>query len=188
MERFLGGDEQVNYAKLKQRFKSLFIDYLLISGYAVSLMGVTVGFCLIVYHKIPRSSSIALQFIAFALMILPVFVYFVITESGKARASIGKRKAKIHILYQNSEFASSLLRNLIKLLPWQLAHMAVIEGVYSASVSPFVIICYGLSVILPIIYIAIVFVRKDHKSIPDLIAHTVVVSDETGSDADVAVC
>src|ERR1035437_5594024 len=110
----------MDYAKLKQRFKSLFIDYLLISGYAVFLFGAFTGICLIIYHKIPRYSSITAQFLAFGLMILPVYAYFVITESGKARASIGKRKAKIHIQFQRNEITSSLLRNLIKLLPWQL--------------------------------------------------------------------
>jgi uncharacterized RDD family membrane protein YckC len=177
----------MNYAKMKQRFKSLFIDYLLISGYAVFLFGVFTGVCLIVYQRIPRYSPIAAQFIAFALMILPVFVYFVITESGKARASIGKRKAKIHIQYQRGEITSALLRNLIKLLPWQCAHMAVIEGVYQEYTSPFVIIFYILSVVLSMVYVLLAVFRKDHKSVPDLVAHTVVLADEMKQDADAAV-
>ncbi len=45
--------------------------------------------------------------------------------------SIGKQKAELKLYYTNKTFGSSLVRNVIKFLPWQLGHMGAIRGIYT---------------------------------------------------------
>jgi uncharacterized RDD family membrane protein YckC len=167
----------MNHATLIERFKSLFYDYLVILFYAISLGIFTFSFYSFILDGIPEFNSIESHLISFFLMIFPVYLYFVITEMGAKRASFGKRIAKIKIESLNAHWSVIPLRNLLKLCPWQLGHMAVIEGIYFGFNSLFVYITYGLAVVLPIIYIITVSVRKDHRGIIDLLTHTIVIKE-----------
>lgn len=167
----------MNAAKLSARFKSLFIDYLVITAYAIVLFALNISVHFIVFGGIRKFSSMESHVISFIMLVFPVFFYFFITESKGKYASIGKRYSKIHIDYKRVGSFSSIIRNILKLLPWQLAHIAVIEGIYNDFSSLFVMVCYILSLILPLVYILMVLFRKDHRHLPDLLAGSIVVAD-----------
>jgi uncharacterized RDD family membrane protein YckC len=59
---------------------------------------------------------------------LPVWLYFAFTESGPRQASLGKRWLGIRVSGLDGErldFKTALLRTFVKLLPWELTHVAI---------------------------------------------------------------
>lgn len=65
-------------------------------------------------------------------LLVPVVLYFIVTESSKKHASLGKRKMQIWVASTISEtvgFWQIVLRNTIKFLPWQTAHMMIFHGI-----------------------------------------------------------
>jgi hypothetical protein len=77
-----------------------------------------------------------------------------------------------YVNFSKTPLASSILRNALKFLPWQLAHMAVIGGVYDGFESPNLLI---VTLVLPVIYVAMVVLRKDHRHIADIVSGSYVV-------------
>jgi uncharacterized RDD family membrane protein YckC len=59
---------------------------------------------------------------------IPVWLYFAILESSPWRATIGKRILGLQVVDSSSQtqirFPRSLLRTIVKLLPWELVHLA----------------------------------------------------------------
>ena len=162
-------------APLKMRFKALCIDYLCIVVYLVLLFGVAMICYKILFDDFPQFSALQSQLIAFVTSVLPVFVWFAIMESKGEFKSFGKRIVGIqvkYVKYGNNPIKSSILRNALKFLPWQLAHMAVIDGIYEGFESPNLLI---VSLILPVIYVTMVIIRKDHRHIPDILSGSYVV-------------
>lgn len=161
-------------AGLKLRIKALFIDYLSIILYLGILFAVTMGIYHLFFQGIPEFTEQKSQWISLLTTVLPVTVYFTIKECGKSFASFGKKKVGLKVIYLKNPIIGSTIRNIMKFLPWQLAHMAVIRGIYNGFESHYVTIFYTLSILLPIIYIMMVMVRKDHRHIPDLLAKSYV--------------
>lgn len=68
-------------------------------------------------------------------------------------------------------FGASLVRNIIKFLPWQLGHIGTIRGIYTNfdTVSIIFTIC---STVLAIVLLVMGLVRRDKRHLGDLIAGT----------------
>ena len=165
----------IKIAPLKLRFKALFIDYLCIVAYLLVLMGVAMACYKLFFGKVPEFTVMQSQLVAFFTSVLPVMGWFAFVESRKDFASLGKRKVGIQVKYVKfgkNPIVSSILRNALKFLPWQLAHMAVIGGVYDGFESPNLMI---VTLVLPVIYIAMVVLRKDHRHIADIVSGSYVV-------------
>ena len=166
-------------AALKKRFLALLIDFSTIIGYAVILFGINMFIYFVILDGIPNFSELGMNLISL-ILIVPVVVYSVIMESGKKHGTLGKRKMKIRVASVNSQAVriyQIILRNIIKFLPWQLAHMVIFHGfAVNWQLTPFWMGLLILTDILPLIWIAFLF-RKDHRGIHDLIANTVVVDD-----------
>ena len=119
----------IKIAPLKLRFKALFIDYSCIVAYLLVLMGVAMACYRLFFVEVPAFTALQSQLIAFFTSVLPVMGWFAFMESRNDFASLGKRKVGIQVKYvkfDKNPLASSILRNALKVLPWQLAHMAVI--------------------------------------------------------------
>lgn len=158
----------------KLRIKALFIDYLCIVLYLLILFALTMGIYFIFFDGIPEFTEKSSQWIAFVTTVLPVTIYYTYKESGESSASLGKKKAGLRVKYLRNPIIGSIIRNVFKFLPWQLGHMAVIRGIYSGFDSYYVIIFYGLAILLPIIYIGMTLVRNDNRHISDLLANSYV--------------
>lgn len=64
------------------------------------------------------------------LTVVPYLGYLVLTERGTGHATWGKRRAGLVVAGADGaspETAGIVLRNLIKVLPWQLGHMAALR-------------------------------------------------------------
>lgn len=118
----------LNSASLSSRVFAFGYDYLLISSYLV-ILGLF-GFLMVQYVS-PNgwadffSSPLRADLLAFSTTILPVALYFSLTESSPHQASWGKLKRglKVESVVGNKlSFPQAFSRSLLKLLPWQIAH------------------------------------------------------------------
>ncbi|MFV0464662.1 MAG: RDD family protein [Lachnospiraceae bacterium] len=161
-------DNNINF---KQRLVELMIDYIYIIAYLLVLLGFSMGFYYCVLGEIPAFKEINLQLLVFLCSVLPVILFFSITDFNKG--SIGKNKARLRLYYNHKSFKSSLLRNIFKFLPWHLAHMGVIHGMYSNFDWLSLALTY-VSMVFAIIMLLMGLLRKDKRHIGDLIAGTQV--------------
>ena len=73
---------------------------------------------------------------------------------------------------------ASLIRNVIKFLPWQLGHMGTIHGFYSDF--DVLSIILSISATLLAVLLLAITIFKDKKKLEDLLAHTQVQQKVTG--------
>jgi uncharacterized RDD family membrane protein YckC len=118
------------------------------------------------------------------ILVLPVGIYLFATESSRRQATVGKRVLRMRVVALDGSRASGwriLVRTIVKLLPWELAHFFVWHTVDIASrggaVEFPVWLTVGLVVadVLPVIYILVVLLQRDRRGPHDLIAGTRVV-------------
>lgn len=125
------------------------------------------------------SSPYSAELTGFLLLTLPFGLYFAICEASSWSASIGKRVMKLRVVDSSTgkqlRFSQSLLRNAIKFLPWELAHLAIWHAFVFASGLQYVAMgALTLSYILIIAYI-VGLVRRRHRTMYDWCSHTKVV-------------
>lgn len=109
----------------------------------------------------------------------PAWLYFALCEQSARQATVGKRVFGLIVRGVAGDrigFGRGLLRAVIKLLPWELAHLTVNlptsmwyepEPEFRAGF----IVVYALLVIYP----ALVLLTRRRQSLHDLVAKTVVV-------------
>ncbi len=160
-----------NDIPLSKRLKELFIDYIFIIGYLAILFSITITMYFVIFESIPEFSESKTQLIALFTSVIPIILIFSLLDYKKG--SIGKRKAGLKLYYNNKTFVSSLIRNIIKFLPWQLGHLATIHGMYS-NYDALAIIISILSIVLALTLLMMVIMRKDKRHLGDLLAKTQV--------------
>ncbi len=116
-----------------KRIMAFFADYLFIAVYGGLLVGVMFllrTFAGINPGKLPPGPSIVLDFILFS---LPVMLYFIIMENKKG-GTIGKQLFELRVGSVNGGKAPAntiLARNIIKFLPWHIAHVGIRVFIYN---------------------------------------------------------
>ena len=112
-----------------RRSLAFLIDYLLIAGYALLLLGAALLLTQVSGGEISLVDPVTGQVIGFLTLTLPVFLYFYLLENGKCRATLGKRRMGLQVMATREEGGAPgrriLLRNLLKFLPWEMAHTGV---------------------------------------------------------------
>lgn len=154
---------------LKQRLKELLIDYICILIYLVILFGITMGIYLVILKDIPEFNELQSQLVAIFTSVVPIILIFSFLDYTKG--SIGKRKAGLKLYYTNKTFCASLLRNIVKFLPWQLGHIGTIHGMYT-NFDILAITFMICSMALALIILIMGLVRSDKRHLGDLIART----------------
>jgi uncharacterized RDD family membrane protein YckC len=162
------------HAPLTKRFLALWLDYLLILGYMAVLFAVNLLIYLVFLGGIPAYDELGMNLISLTL-IVPVILYSILAESGRRHATFGKAKAKLTVVSSAAgpiRLWQIILRNLVKFLPWQLAHIAIFHSMaLQWEFSPLwtgVMVCVEL---LPFLWVGLLF-RKDRRGIHDLLAKT----------------
>lgn len=173
------------FANLRLRIAAFLLDYLIIAAYIIVLIVVSVLLGLGPLRQAfqglfanPNSSELS----AFLLLVLPVILYFALFESSTWQATCGKRKVGLRVTDTHGErlsFARSLVRSLIKFLPWELTHACLwrIPGWPFNPQTPSPIISAGLVLVWVIAgaYVISLLVSKKHQTLYDLIAGSYVV-------------
>ncbi|KAF1305205.1 RDD family protein [Candidatus Enterococcus willemsii] len=165
-----------NVGNLKRRLLVLGIDYLFILLWAGFLFIIMMS----LYYflgSIPTFNEWRMNLLSLT-MFGPVFIYSLVTETSNQHATIGKSWMKLVVNSTNNQpirFRQILVRNIIKYLPWQYAHMLIFRGfALNWELDPFWLGMFVLTYILPISWFVVVVIRKDHRGIHDLVAHTIV--------------
>ncbi|WP_207706983.1 RDD family protein [Alkalibaculum sporogenes] len=170
-----GDKENLEAPGIALRCKELFLDWLFISAYLLLLLIITLTNYLLIFNEIPVFTNVQSQLIAAFTSIVPLIIIFSIMEGKKHFASWGKRKTNLKVIYKGNPMKGSIIRNTLKFLPWQFGHMSTINGIYNDFDSPFSLVSLSLSITLAIVYILMVFVRKDNRHIADLLSGSTVV-------------
>jgi uncharacterized RDD family membrane protein YckC len=173
--------ETADYAGLGRRLLAFVYDYILIAIY----IGVIVGMILFVpplngFFMGIFTEAVPSDIAAFLLLILPVILYFGLSE-GSARASTwGKRRVGLRVVSKEGKpigVGRALLRSGIKFLPWQFGHTAVFQSLYAGeSFSMGILVLFTLAYGLAIAYLIYLWRRPDHRTPYDLLAGTVVIT------------
>lgn len=162
------------------RLLAFAIDYTVIAVYGVLLFGLSTWISSSTGLHIKGSPVIG-QLIGFLTVTIPVFLYFYLAEKGNHKATIGKRMRKLCVTNSEEHVQRPvLIRNLIKFIPWEIAHAGVHwmkyyerEGIENPMWVWFLLIIPQLIVIA---YIISILQSKGHGSFYDHIAGTRVVS------------
>lgn len=109
---------------------------------------------------------------------LPAWSYFTLSDCSDRGSTPGKRLLGIRLRsrsHQGISFGRALLRTAVKLLPWELAHIAAFAlsadlSQFSASQS----IGIGLANVLWLTYLLVAVITKGKRSIHDFVAGTEV--------------
>jgi uncharacterized RDD family membrane protein YckC len=165
-------------APMRFRFLAMAIDYLVFIIYGVVLFGLSFLFKPLLTELFTTSAEVA-QLTGFVLITLPVIMYFVLGESSKGMGSIGKRKLGLAVADHKGErlrIFRSLIRNLIKFTPWELAHFAIwrlrFPTGFSESFLVGILIMVNVTVL---VFIFCPFLNKNRKSLYDYLAGTKVI-------------
>lgn len=160
---------------IKTRVKELIYDWLFICLYLLGLFSVTMFIYLVIIERIPDFNSLQSQSIATLTTVVPLILIFTIMEGRRPYASYGKRKMNLTVVYKGNPMIGSLVRNSLKLLPWQFGHMSTISGIYNGFDTVFSIVFFSLSMGLSLLYITMAFFSKNNRHLADLIAGSTVV-------------
>ncbi len=164
---------------LTRRIIAFSIDYVLILFYAGLLFLSSLLFQYLSAKEFGDPGPLNGQLIGFFLLTLPVFLYFFFSEKSKQKGTIGKRITNIQVeIVENKPTATQQLfvRNLIKFLPWEIAHTGVHWVIsYSRNNEQTPIWVYTLLIIpqvVMIFYFITILKTKGNGSFYDKIAGT----------------
>ena len=162
----------INPISFKKRMLEFLFDYLFILAYLVLLFIGSMLIYIIFFNGVPEFTEIQSQWLVFFTSVLPITLLFTFLDY-KDNGSFGKVKAGLELVFQKKTVQASLIRNVIKFLPWQLGHMGTIHGFYS----DFDMLSISLSISatsLAVSLLAMTVFRKDKRHLGDLLAHTQV--------------
>lgn len=159
-------------------------DYLVIAGYIVVLSIVTS----LVWQSVggtpdtTQGGAWRYDLLAFVTLVLPVILYFALSEASRAQATLGKRRVGLRVETVEGHRLStgrSLLRSSLKFVPWQIAHTSLfhVPGWPMAPEAPpaWVLGGFVLAFGLVAAYLAGLFVSPIHQTPYDRAAGTRVV-------------
>ena len=161
---------------LKRRFIAFVIDYLVILLYATFLWGLSLWLYKPFDISSIRISPVEGQVLGLVSLTIPVFLYHYLMESSSKMGTIGKLKMGIQVAANKR--SQVFWRNLIKFLPWELAHLGVHQIRYFSNQEAEAPIWIWLFLLLPqllvIMYLITIFRTKGTSSLYDRLAGTTV--------------
>ena len=161
-----------------KRILAFFIDYLVGVVYALLLYIVSISF----FDSNELNENVSYdpvlgQLIGFFSLTLPVFLYSFLTENSNWRSTLGKKLQKLIVeSHTVNRFEAILKRNILKYLPWEIAHTGIHWLFYFDSINAQTPTWVWLLLILPqvtiIFYMAGILVKHGKQSLYDIIAKT----------------
>lgn len=160
-----------NDIPVQMRLKELLLDYLVILVYLFVLFLINLFIYGFIIGHVPEFNQRQSQLLATFTSVLPIVLIF--SYFDYQGGTIGKKRSGLHLYYKKLTYGKSLLRNIIKFLPWQLGHLGVIRGMYTEFDAGSIILT-NLSLLLLVIMLGMGLFRKDKRHLGDLIAGTQV--------------
>lgn len=162
----------MNQIPIQLRLKELLVDYVVILAYLVALFIVNLLIIWLFFDELPDYSEIQSQLIATCTSVIPIILIFSYLDFYR-NGSIGKQVTGLKLVFEKRRFRSSLLRNVIKFLPWQLGHLGVIHGMYT-DFDMMAITIANAGTLLAVVLLCMGLFRKDKRHLGDFIAGTKV--------------
>ncbi len=160
------------------RLRASLWDYLVIVGWIAVLTVAGLG----VRARLPpapeQPSLLATDAMAFGFSVLPVLVYLTVTEARPAQATWGKRRGGLLVVGPGGRrpgWGRAAARNAVKLLPWQLAHIAVARLILGVDDVVTIVVTDGLAIVIPVVSVAMVVLDPQRRALHDRVAGTRVV-------------
>lgn len=160
------------------RVKASLIDYLVIVAWLLVLTGLS----LIVQPLLPPATGpqdvYLTDLTVFAMTVFPVWLYLTLTEASAAAGTLGKHLAGLRVRSADSGragFARAAARNAIKLLPWQLGHVAVARFILGVQFE-LAIVVDVVAVLLAVATMVVAVRDPGRRALHDLIAGTRVIA------------
>jgi len=147
---------------LAKRVLAFAFDYVLVGLYAfglyvlVTMSGLDKSIGGFIAHAPFRG-----QLVGFLLLTLPVVFYFVSLEKSSQGATLGKRILRLRVLVDTrgrDAGKAVLIRNVLKFLPWEIAHFGVHQLMYFEGYEPETPLWVWTALILPQLVMFIYFV------------------------------
>ncbi|HEY5537449.1 MAG TPA: RDD family protein [Acetobacterium sp.] len=167
-------EKQIKKDILIRRFAALFIDYIILCVYA----GILFLFSPMVGPLFQKSAGQS-EILGLILLVIPAFLYFSIFEASKIKATPGKMLFHVKVVkIDKTTFSikNSFLRSFVKLLPWEIAHFALWQIIFSNRdflfFPEFLLV---IANILLVIYVGFPFFNRRARAIHDIAAHTKLV-------------
>src|SRR5690625_998525 len=179
MENTWLGEGIMSYVPLKKRIYAFLLDWLVITVYGIFVVG-TISFVFRPYIEPLFSSSPATaELTGFFMITLPVSLYFILCECSKWQGTLGKRKMGIRVVDrfgQRIGIVRSVVRTVIKFLPWEVAHFGIWQLILPSTLSEMTVLIILNAVNLAIlVYLLIPLTNKRKKNIYDWSAGTMVI-------------
>lgn len=165
------------FAGLTLRLPAIALDFLVIAAYAAILAAVSLLLDRLTGFAQRLNSALAVDVLAFLMLILPVILYFSLQEGSPWQATLGKRRMGVEVVDSRGgrlSLGRALLRSAIKFLPWQLAHSAVLQIRYGND-SRSVIVLTILAQLLVIVYLLSPLLDKQRRAPYDFLAGSRVI-------------
>lgn len=113
------------------------------------------------------------------LVSVPAWAYFIAAEVVGSGRTIGKRVLGLRTIRlggQAPELPAAVTRTAVKLLPWELIHLAFFAlSIRFGELAPIQVVVGGAAYVLMFVYLAVALRTGGARSIPDLVASTRVV-------------
>jgi len=168
------------------RLRAFAWDYLVVLGYLLALTGVGV---LLTFGPVGTAwtdmmeDPVRADLVAFGGAVLPVVLYFALSESSTAGATWGKRRVGLVVAAVASGTrpgrGRALVRNGLKFLPWQMAHTAMFHvpgfPVVTGEPPTWSVVVLGTAWFLVAVYLVGLTRLGGHRPMYDRMAGTVVV-------------
>ena len=159
---------------LIRRFTALLMDYFILLIYAGFLFLISP-----IIEPLFRKSALQSELFGFILLVVPVFLYFFLFEASRLKATPAKLILHIKIVKIDGtdfNYKNSLIRSLVKFVPWELAHFAIWQLIFPNSNFPFLaIILLVITNILALLYFAFPFFNIKARALHDYAAHTMLI-------------
>ena len=173
--------ETAKAATLMQRTVAFLFDYLLIFVYLLLVL-LLIGLPMLrftpTFNERLGTNRVLGQLFGFIFATLPIGLYFVIGDASQAQGTWGKRKRGLQVTDgagQPIGWQKSLLRTMLKLTPWEVAHTGIHQtGFSGAAPSTFALTCIGLSYALIGANLVSAWLSPTKQALYDRIAGTYV--------------
>jgi uncharacterized RDD family membrane protein YckC len=161
------------------RCRASLLDYLAILGWlaVLTVVGFAVRSVLPPALAEPTYSPLVADAAALVLTVLPVWAYLTAAEASPLQGSWGKRRAGLRVVSAHGQpvtWRRAAVRNAVKLAPWQLAHVAVARIILEVDAPATIALTYSLSLLIPLVSIAIAWRDPLHRALHDRAAGTCV--------------
>ncbi len=112
-----------------RRLAAYLIDYLVIAAYIALLFALAVVLRERTGPGLGEGPNPMVgQLIGFVTLTLPVILYFAVMHASQRGATVGKRVLRLRVVNMNGQqarFPQTLMRAVVKFLPWEIAHTAI---------------------------------------------------------------